>query len=227
MNWKELYITIKSRVGLKMAVREKSKKLYRIYDKCDICPLSVYIDVVCNDNLKALVIKGHIPEKELNKVRTMLTIEFSELSGSSHITSTINIIRQIYLRNVQIDGLKIAAMLIQAGHYEQVIEYLKPLHIKLNNPNDDKEIDRVIKQVEGKIKGKIVSIRELQKRYDALTAITDSGKPKEENYTEMLIALSKYVGFHLKKEELTLSEFAFFLKSFNKEIERLNNKSHG
>lgn len=224
MNLKELYTTIKYRAGRKTEAKEKPKKSYHIYDRCEICPLSVYVDVIENGNLKALIIKGRVPQEELVLARTMLTIEFSELSGSSHLQSTINVIRQMYLRRSQIEGLRMAAILINGGLNDQAMEYLKPYHIKLNNPLDPVEIERVIKQIEGKIKGKIVSLQELQKRYDALTVKTDTEKPKSGYYTEMLTVLSKYVGFHLSKDKLNVAEFALYLKQFNQEMERLSNK---
>ncbi|SHF50021.1 hypothetical protein [Dysgonomonas macrotermitis] len=227
MNLKAQFTMIKSLVGKKTASGEQLKKSYHIYDRCEICPLPVYIDVVCNDNLKALIIKGNVPEDVLSVTRTMLTVEFAELSGNTQMAATLNVIRQINLRKIQIECLRLSANLIAGGKFEDAIEYLKPYHIRIDENPDQNEIDRVVKQIEGKLKGRIVSLHELLKRYESLSSKTEGDKPKPEYYTEMLIAVSKYTGFHLQKEKLTVSEFAIYLKNYNQYIETLNKQSHG
>lgn len=36
---------------------------YTLYDSCNKCPLRAYIEMVCNDNLRALVIGGIRPKR--------------------------------------------------------------------------------------------------------------------------------------------------------------------
>lgn len=228
MKLKELFTTIKKHVSKKQADREQSKNSYLIYDKCDACPLSAYIDAVCNDSLKGLIISGNPSEEVLLMTRSALTIEFSELSGNSEAAIVTNLLKQMYFHQAQIQGFGICINLIKGGRFDDVDEYLKTHGVKVSKPTTEDEISRIIKHIEGKIKGKTIQFEQLQKRYTAINANSNtSGKPKTEYYTELLIALSKYAGFHLKKEKLTLSEFALYLKDFNMHIETLNNKSHG
>lgn len=202
------------------------KSSYRIYDKCEVCPLSVYIDAVCNENLQGLVIDGKPSEDVLLLAKSALTIEFSELSGNSEAAIVTNLLKQMYVYLSQIQGLKICLNLIQGDRFDDVVEYLNSHNIKVLKPTNEDEKTKLVKQIEGQIKGKSIQFDQIKKRYDKINVNASSGKPRAEYYTELLITLSKYVGYHLKKEKLTLSEFALYLKDFTKHIETLNYKNH-
>ncbi len=70
--------------------------------------------MVCNDNLRALVIGGNPPEEVLQEVRMALVAEFHELSGGCAFSSLNNRDREVTLCKVQILGLSIAAQLLAA-----------------------------------------------------------------------------------------------------------------
>lgn len=226
MNWIKKIITIGKHAGKKPTDQEKSKSLFRIYDKCEICPLSVYIDVVCNDNLQALVIYGKPDKEDLLAAKSALNFEFAELSGNSEISSIVNIVRQMYQIQSQMLGFDIAIKLVSAGKVDETEDWLK-LHIpNYSKPNDEESISKLIKKMVGLYKAKEIQLNELKKRYDAISS-KGGDKIKPEYYTELLITISKNIGFHLKREELTLSEFAIYLKDLNRSIESLKSRSNG
>lgn len=70
--------------------------------------------MVCNDNLRALVIGGNPPEEVLQEVRMALVAEFHELSGNALCRSLNNRIREVQLCRMRILGLSIAAQLLAA-----------------------------------------------------------------------------------------------------------------
>lgn len=62
--------------GPKPGSPDGSGSSYTLYDSCNKCPLRAYIEMVCNDNLRALVIGGNPPEEVLQEVRMALVAEF-------------------------------------------------------------------------------------------------------------------------------------------------------
>ena len=48
--------------GPKPGSPDGSGSSYTLYDSCNKCPLRAYIEMACNDNLRALVIGGNPPE---------------------------------------------------------------------------------------------------------------------------------------------------------------------
>ena len=71
--------------------------------------------MVCNDNLRALVIGGNPPEEVLQEVRMALVAEFHELSEDALSSSLNNRARQVTLCKVQILGLTLATRLLAEG----------------------------------------------------------------------------------------------------------------
>lgn len=49
--------------GPKPGSPDGSGSSYTLYDSCNKCPLRAYIEMVCNDNLRALVIGGIRPKR--------------------------------------------------------------------------------------------------------------------------------------------------------------------
>ena len=224
MNWTGLLTTIKKRVGIKTAAKEKLKQSFRIYEKCDTCPLSVYIDAVCNDNLKGFVISGNPPEEILQINRSALTVEFSEMSGNAEVNMITNLLKQIYLIQTKIEGLKICLKVVDVEMHPDVLDYLKKHGVRLVNPKNKEEVNKLISELTGRMNGHIIRFDELKKKYDTINKASSGEKPTPEYYTSILIMLSKYMGFHLNKEKITLSYFALCLKNYNRENEMLLNK---
>ena len=100
--------------GPKPGSPDGSGSSYTLYDSCNKCPLRAYIEMVCNDNLRALVIGGNPPEEVLQEVRMALVAEFHELSGNALCRSLNNRIREVQLCRMRILGLSIAAQLLAA-----------------------------------------------------------------------------------------------------------------
>lgn len=204
--------------GLNQVEKGKSKQSYSLYDTCDKCPMWVYIDLVCNDNVKSLIIEGRAPDEMLIECKHNLITEFAELSGNTHAKQMSNIVRNIYLYKSQIQGLTIAINLLVNGEFEAPIEYLNKSGLKFKIPETNKDIETIIKRVEGHIKDKIRRINNLMKDYDKLTE--GSTKVTPQFYTEQLATLSKHFGFRIDKN-ITLSEYAAYVKDLNEYIKHI------
>lgn len=207
--------------GRKTAVKGFSKESYTLYDTCDKCLLSVYIDVVCNDNNMALVISGNPNDEVLTTTRMNLIMEFSELSGNEYTNRYHNVIRQIYSYKSVINGLNMAMNLVSLGRFNISVDYLNKNGVPCKAPKTGKELEFLIKKIQGVIKGKLVKYMELSKKYENINKEFPSETPTPQYYTENLIMLSKYVGYKLDKS-ITLAEYAGYIKDYKHHIEILN-----
>lgn len=212
---------IKKLVGKKTDKKEKLSTSYSLYDTCDKCPLTVYIDLICNNNLNALLIQGNAPEEVLISTRIDLVVEFSELSGNQQTQSLNSVIKQIYYYRNKIRGLSICLELIYNDSYASSIPYLNN-EFRTKEPQSEQEFDRLIKTVQARIKGHMVKLITLEKRFTALSEENDNGKITPQYFNEQLVMLSKYLGFTLNKNKLNVAEYAAYLKDF-----KLNYKGNG
>lgn len=203
-------------VGRKKAEKAKLSQSYTLYDRCSICPLWVYIDLVCYDKVESLVIEGKATGDVLRALKSKIIIEFSELSGNKHTTTTTNSLRNIYLYQSQILGLKLALTLLLSGDIKDPTAYLKASGIK----TDEKSFESLIGRIKGYIKGKEIKMAEELKRYASMT----EGKENtitEQYFAEQLVSLSKHVGFALNRN-ITLSDYAAYLKDYQTYIDTIN-----
>lgn len=214
-------------VGLKQANPGNYCK-YSIINDCERCPLSVYIDIVCDERLDGLIISGKPPREMLEAAALKICSEFSVLSGGND--KSMGITRRVYYYHSLILIYLICMNIISSGKCDKdVINTLVKNGLSCSMPNGDEETEKLISRIKSAISEKKIRMNNEKKRLQAIQTGTDV-KPTREHYTNNLVMLSKHVGFRLTKE-ITLAEYAAYLKDYKEEIQRLkqleNGKKHG
>lgn len=214
LKWVKRYITPKKVAGKKTGSKEGLSQLYTLYDTCDICPLWVYISLVCDEDIKVLIKEGNPPEEALKTAKLNLLFEFNELisDGENKIQSTI---RKIYKYKSQLMVLEIALVLISEGRMEDVKGVLKALGIR----ND--EATKTVSQIKGKIGSISIHLQKELKEYEGLNR--NEEKANRKDFDALLAKLTKFFGFRVMKD-ITLSEYAAYIKEYNLHTQ---NTTHG
>lgn len=210
-------ITTKRAAGKKAVAKEKSKDLFSLYDNCDICPLWVYIDIVCDNKLESLIIKGKPTNEELEEGKVRLLIDYSNASGNLEQSSKTDKIRKIYHYTASIQGLFLCINLIELGEYESTFDYLKTHNIYEKDPS------KIIEKIISKIRSYELQIN--KNKNDLSTS--PSEKIKREDFEKELVVLSKYMGFQITKFNTRLSEYIQYRKSYEQYILILNSQKNG
>ncbi|MBF0651262.1 hypothetical protein IR083_20805 [Dysgonomonas sp. GY75] len=205
--------------GKKQEGKEKSSSQFTLYDTCNKCPLWVYIELVCNNNLNALIITGDAPESILKEVKCNILIEFSELSGGEHAGTVNNVLKSIYNYRSQIDCLYICIGLLETNRSDKAIAWLKSKGITV----PDGDIEKLVAKVTGIIKSKMIYLNKETDKYKNLVSDTDRRKVDASFYNDQLVALSIHFKFNIDMN-ITLAQYASYLKIFSESINR-NNKS--
>lgn len=209
--------------GKKQANRAKSQQSYIIYNNCYECPLRVYIELVCNNNLEALVISGNPTEYVLNDAREKILDEYHSMLGESYASMQNTLLREIYMYRSQIVGMSVCLDLIGLGNSESAIHALNKLGIKCNVSDDEAYLSELIKKVDGKISEKKIRLTKAQKGYELIMS-KDKGEPlKPSHLIDQLAALSRWLGFRLSID-VTLAEFATYVKQMKEYAQQLKMK---
>ena len=221
----EKHTTTKKRAGKKPDVPEKSRKLFVIYKNCYDCPLKVYIDIVCDNNINSLTISGNPPHEVLEKAKDEIIAEFSDLIGGGNINKKAILLKNIYTYRSQITGLKMCIYLIMSGHTDEAVVSLNKLGVKCSTPENEKELYDLIDKVINKIKDRDIRGRKLNKEYIAqITRNEKVRKIDKSDFIEQIVELSKWAGFRLTTD-ITLAEYASYIRSMNKYIETMKSKT--
>ncbi len=207
---------IKKVVGKKQEDKEMSNISYTLYDNCNICPLRVYVNLICDGNLQSLIIEGEAPEDILKATKSKLIIEFAELSGNVQMLSVNNSIKKIVVYRNEILTLQICANLILLGKIDSALEKLKEFRIDTSDPQ------KIIKRIESTIKTKIVHLNKELSKYSESTD-SDSDKPSSQVYNEQLAYLSAHFKFNINMD-ITLAQYAAYIKMYNQQTAKHHGK---
>lgn len=212
----------KKHVGKKRENPEQFEKSYIIYSDCYECPLKAYVDVICNNNLNALIVSGKVDKDTLNKAFEDIVNEFNDISGNSLVSRQTALSRQIYMYRSQIIALNIANCVILFGGAESVTDILIELGIKYMNAKSDHNL---MEKISAKISEKRIRLKKLNKEYANLT----NNNKKEITpafFIEQLVELSRWAGFKISMD-ITVAEFAVYIRKMNECVKQLKLQQHG
>lgn len=198
-----------------------------MYDSCFVCPLSVYMDVVCDDNLSALTIKGNPSNELLEDTKFKLISEFSEMSNQSETETQIERMRNLYLHEIRIRGYELSLTLIIEKRYPEAIGFLNRNGLKCKTPETEEEFERLIKAVRMKITNNTAKYREAKTAYDSY--VKKGEKPTRKYFNKLLVMLSvcEIIKFQLDPKKMTVAEFAEYLNLYNEYTNNLKSNQYG
>jgi len=198
---------------------------YSLYDTCDVCPLSVYIDLICNDNLRALIKYGTPKDEVLQEAKLKLCAEFAELSGDETAKAIFTAIRDVYMYQSQVALVTVVLNLLKSK-ISDGLPYLKSIGLNVAMPKRESDYVQAIKRVNGFLKGRVIRYKEAYKQYELLSKGNGKSKGiKSSDFTDILVHLSKNAGFRLTTD-ISLAEYASYLKLYKKDIENGSNRRH-
>jgi hypothetical protein len=198
-----------------------------LYDTCDTCPLSVYIDLTCDDRLERLIISGNPSRELLEETKSKLVQEFSELVGGGETRAHIEAARNfLYYRN-RVAGMQIAVHLISYGRYDDAVSYLNQSGVKCAAPENGERAAALIKELNREAGNLSARLKEKKELYESLKGKGE--KPTRKYYNRLLVMLStcEAVKMQLDRNRLTLSEFAEYINMFNEYGNQLKSIKNG
>lgn len=210
----------RSRSGME---KERPLNTYSYYSNCDTCPYWVYISLVCDDNLRALVLHGNPPEELLRDAKMNILTEFSELSGGTGTFKINNILREYYRCRSQYTGLSISLELLARGRYDKAFAYLASYGITRPKNDNEEQMLKAAKIVASKAKLKAVRMKELSKRYSSLVRDTGKSKATKDDYYRGLVNMSKHFGFNISAS-FSCANVAAYINQYHTS---LNSFNHG
>lgn len=209
--------------GKKQEDPGKQRKSYTIYNNCYDCPLKVYIEIVCNDNLDALIISGEPPREELEEARDRIFSEFNEMSGTSESRRT-TLLRESRLYRSQIIGLITSLHIISLG--EADIDLLKDFGIRYKVPEDADELNSLINKISAKISERKIRYNKAISELEKLNEREKGKKVKPMDFINQLVSLSKWAGFRIGTD-VSLAEYSAYIKQMNEYVEQIKVKRNG
>lgn len=212
--------------GRKQDGRELSEKSYSIYNSCYECPLKVYIDIVCNNNLNSLIIAGNPSEEILSEAFNRIMSEYAELSGNSVSTKYNILLKEIYSYRAQILGLIICMRLLCYESSGEAIESLNKLGLRCSPPTDQKAMEDLLQKIDLRIKDRSIRMEKSKKEFSRIKESSKTQNVSPRDFIEQLSCASRWAGFRISTD-ITLAEYAVYIKQMSEYAEQLKAKTNG
>lgn len=226
-NSRESYQSNVKNVGLRGGVSDNQSNilLYDIYT----CPLSIYIDVTCDDSkLNKLVIQGNPTQEQLEDARFKLVTDFSELSNNGESKAISDVITNLYYQRNILLGYEISLKLVLTGKFSESIAYLNNHGLKCEVPKTEDEHKKLINAMQLKIKNRLAKYKEARSQYDVFYS-GKTERPTRAYYNKLIVMLSmcEIIKIQLNIQELTAAQFAEYLNVYNEYQNQLKIKNNG
>ncbi|MDR1199594.1 MAG: hypothetical protein LBK94_11410 [Prevotellaceae bacterium] len=180
---------------------EKNEKL-NISCKCSEVTLDEFIDCMINGNLKRLLRSGEADEIMLNEAWECLYSEYSELSGNRQHKYYFALYKSVYAMKLK---MHIAQLILTDPEIN-----LDDLHA-LGYKGD-------VKSIVARLKFETIDLQTKEKELQKITD-KETGTVTESDFDEWIVSVGKYLGYHIKRKEMLLSEFLYANKAMIRENE--------
>jgi len=188
------------------------------------------MDLVCDNYLKALVIKGDPPIEILVETDYNLRTQYADAIGDHEY---------LHYCNLLIETIRLETTLVQIENIVKVLKecYNKVLANLLNrlcsssfdfDITNYEDYTNKLQRCLNRSKSLKINIDLKKMALEKLEAKQGKGSnPKREYFLGTLITLSDDSGYPLREESVTVWEFCERIKRFNKKIDQLKLSNHG
>jgi hypothetical protein len=197
-----------------------------LYQHCSDLPLSIFIDCLINKNLRRLTKSGNPTQKELTSAWDQIYSEYCDLSGSPGYKVYMLLNKEIgYLRS-KILAVKCCLEVLRYRPSDKAISQLRAYGYAYVFDFEDKvSYLKDLTMVGSKIKTAELALELKTKELLKMNSESKSDTLTESTFTDIMTALSKYIGHRIDPKEITVSEFASIRKMYDQEMEHLRKES--
>ena len=206
-----------------MTFLTKFKKLYRseLIQSCSELPLSIFIRCLLHHDYSGLVLKGNPCEEKIVKTWENIYQEYIELSDNHYFKKLIGLYKDIGELQSRVYAVEIGLFLLANGRNQLVINNLNKLGYKRKWTEETYQSD--LENIKSRINSAKLMLKIKEKQIDEL--MKENRKPiKESDFDKALTIMSKYQGYRISKEDITVSEFIYIQYNMRRESEKFQEK---
>jgi hypothetical protein len=200
-----------------------SKWCHSIHDT----PLYKFIEVLCDNNLHALVISGEVSEEELVESWEKILQEYTELIGNTDQVIFLSLLKETNRLEWTLNQIETLIEVLKKSYAAPFAKMLcKLLRVRfVFDPSDPEQYDKLLENCYRRSRGLYIDLKLKRIELDAhIKKLSASGElPTREYFINALITLSDHSKSHLT-DQMMISEFCLRLKRYAQYVKQLNQK---
>lgn len=199
-----------------------------LYRSCSTLSMELFLQCLCDGNLKALIIEGGATDEELQEAWLIILSEYHELKGdiqgSEQWRLSIEVMRlhnHLFLLDQCVEFLKIQWS-------DSIAESVRRLGYPFN-PKDKENYTLDLNRVVNKSKLKYIQLKQLIAQLSAEVEKMGDKKPSREDFDTMLIYIEEMQKVSYNFETLTVQKYLQLEKKYIQYVEHLKTQiaKHG
>lgn len=184
----------------------------RLYNYNEL-PLFNFIQCIIYGNYKFLVkSKGFIKRSKLKKHWESIFSEYLEKSGDNSNIFLLSSTKEYAILLNKINLIDDCIEMMSTGGYNKDLALLlKNVGYPLSKTNDNEKFIKSLKSIQSRAKLLVLRANKIKSDLDKFKENSGSESIKEQDFTELLIMLSKIQGYQITSKNTTVDEFVLLL----------------
>lgn len=194
-----------------------------IYRSCSKLPMPAFLDALCDDNLKSLIIDGAASQEQLSEAWLLILSEYYELKGEGiDSNEQCSLSRDINKLNNHLFILDLCIKFLLERFSESIADSVRQLGYSFR-PASTNPVEYVglLNAIVQKSKTKYIQLQQLIKQLEAKMEDIGQEKPKRDDFERSVIYFEEMQGATYNMDDLTVSKYLMLEKKYSQKVEQL------
>ena len=192
-----------------------------LYRTCSKLPLELFLDCLYDQAYEVLIIKGEASTDELKEAWSKIYLEYCSLNQDSQFNEVFDTQKKINLLIANIELVDGIIKHLWFSFDQRLVDILNEKQLRCTVTEDDKDdvLYNKLKTVVGRAKRWIIDLELLRHNFDQIQ-VEETEKTQRTYYDDICLVLGKEHGYHIKKSEVTVSEFVRMMIKLDEKYKR-------
>lgn len=189
-------------------------------------PYSVFVEILISKNLLLLIITGQPAQSKLEAAWSNILNEYSDAIKTEKSNNLFEAGKKLIYNRWCINFLSLALDYLKHEYDAAIAERISTLGYPLIEYNEDKNVYlKSIFEVETEAKFLIVQQNQLTAEYERLGGKKAPEQRQMIDYEKELRILSKFMGYNIRKQDITVMEYCSILNAYIENVEAIKKQT--
>jgi len=188
----------------------------KILSKCSEITMDKFIECLVNKNYSCLILSGQYLSEELERIWTDVFYEYCDLTNSKDYQLMLKYMKSISINEAKLTVINLCLIVLSHSYNQECVDLLKKYGYNYKfDESDNESFLKDLQNVQNTSKMAVINLQNDRKQLEKITDKKQSSI-KESDFDKIFISLSKYMGYPVRKRDLTVSEYCSMINVINK-----------
>lgn len=202
--------------------REASSLSNTLHHSCSTLPLSLFIEIILEGDLRWLIISGNPSQEQLDSAWQNIVEEYTSLIKTEKSDSIFELFKKIKIAEWQLSFIEKSVLALKFQYDEDIASWLGDQGFGQVEKSSDREIYlKSLYRIETGARMLIVMLNQYHAEYKLLNEKSDQDIDEPANkrarYEKEIAMLSRFQGYRIIKEKITVLEYCAIINNYLEE----------